>query len=205
MSARYYLLVYYNCEIIQDSQDGVKFCGQNSVLVDVQSSMNLSEIHNKILRKLRKENKRITQMMYRLPLLISQGAVRYGSCSIDTDDDLMMMFDCHSQFRDLHVMEVFVAIEELQFSSEGSNPLQAIDGMSLAQPPRIISTPNPTENENCGQVNLEEGTSGAIFREPAVAGCRELQLDGPIAGYEPYNEVISEEEPNNGKIYYQCL
>ena len=63
-------------------------------------------------------------MLYRLPIVVGRDLIRYRSVEISSDDDVSMMFNCYAQFQDIHVMELFIVVQDFPGSSRGSVPDQ---------------------------------------------------------------------------------
>ena len=75
MSERLFILIHHNGEIINTIK-GATFCNQNPVAASVSSSITFLELQNTILRKLEQLNrKQITEVMYRLPIVVAQSGV----------------------------------------------------------------------------------------------------------------------------------
>ena len=117
MAERCFILVHHNGEIT-NTKEGATFCSQNPVSVSISSSVTLLELQNTILRKLGQLNrKQITQVVYRLPIVFGQGVVCYTSFPIGSDDDVSLMFYCHSQFPEFRITKLFNTLEDTNVSS----------------------------------------------------------------------------------------
>ena len=67
-----YILVHYNGEII-NTDEGVIFYNQNPQFMDVHLPIIFVELHNIILQRIgQQSNKQITQVFYRLPMVIEK-------------------------------------------------------------------------------------------------------------------------------------
>ena len=123
MYERFIILIHYNGEIT-NTEEGTTFYNQNPVGVTISSSsITLSELKNRILRKLGLLNrKQITGIMYRIPVAFGPGVVRYTSFPVGSDEDVNLIFYYHSQCLRIRIMELFVTLEDMNDSFKGSAP-----------------------------------------------------------------------------------
>ena len=89
-------------------------------LSEVYPSITLLELQSRILQKsCQQNNKQITQMVYRLPIAVGKDLICYNSLDFSYDKDVSVMFDCHAQFPEFHIMEFFVILHDSALSSKG--------------------------------------------------------------------------------------
>ena len=133
MAKRYYMLVHHGGKITNTNERTI-FCNQNSVYVTVHPSITLLELQNTTLQKLgQQNNKQITQVLYRLPLMIGNSVICHKSFTISSNDDVSLTFDCHTHFLEIRIIELFIILEKSHFSFGGSTPYLAHVGMSLPE------------------------------------------------------------------------
>ena len=179
-----YMLVYYGGEII-NTGDGATFSGQSPICVNVRSSVTLLELKNTILQKLSQQNNRqITQVLYRLPIVFGKGVIRYRSFPISSDDDVSFMFECHAQFPEIRIMELFIILEDLHFSSGESATGPAYVGTSLLEHSLTFEVASPVHNEDVQTENTDDMMGSPSFAHLAMQIAEPLPRDGPIAGFD---------------------
>ena len=181
MSERY-ILIHSNGEII-NTDEGITFNSQNPQFMAVYPPITFIELQNIILQKLgQQNNKQVTQVLYRLPMVMGKGVLRYKSWQLSSDNDVELMFTFHSQFPDIHFIELFVIIEESHFSSGGSAPDPA--HMLMSQPVRSPThgMESPVQNENIQEENADDLMGGPSFHQLAMQIAQPLSRVGPISG-----------------------
>ena len=123
MAERYYILIYYSGEIT-NTDKGVTFCSQNPQFIIVRPFITLLELHNTILRKIdQQSNKQIIQVFDQVPITIKKGVICYRNWQLSSDNDVSFMFDCHAQYLEIRIIELFIILEELHFNSSGLLPI----------------------------------------------------------------------------------
>ena len=207
MSERVIILIHHNGEIT-NIVEGTTFYSQNPVGVTISSSsITLSVLTNKILRKLGFLNrKQITGIVYRMPAVFGPGVVRYTSFPVGSDEDVNLMFYCHSQCPGIQIIELFVTLEDINGSSEGSTPNpQSFGTDASARGSGSIPCPTPVaaaspsfdlycQNENVGHENTEDMQDGRSLRQLTMEIAQPLMVNGPIAGVESFDHHGDEED-----------
>ena len=166
--AESYIFVYHSGEIV-NTDEGVTFCSQNPQFIAVRPTINFLELQNIILQKLGEVgNKQITQVIYRVPMAIGKGVLRYRSWQLSNDNDVGLMFNFHAQFEEIRIIELYVVLEDLHFSSGGSAPNPS--NISVSQP---INSPtfavaSPIQNENIQNEGMDDMMDGPSFRQLAM-------------------------------------
>ena len=181
MSERY-ILIHSNGEII-NTDEGITFNSQNPQFMAVYPPITFIELQNIILQKLgQQNNKQVMQVLCRLPMVVGKGVLRYKSWQLSSDNDVELMFTFHSQFPDIHFIELFVIIEESHFSSGGSAPDPA--HMLMSQPVRSPThgMESPVQNENIQEENADDLMDGPSFHQLAMQIAQPLSRVGPISG-----------------------
>ena len=130
MAKRCYILVHYSGEII-NTYEGVNFYSQNPQFMIIRPYVIQLELWNTILQRIgQQNNKQITQVFYQVPIAIGKDVIRYRSWQLSSNDDVSLMFDCHTQYPEIRTIELFIVLEESHFSSSGSALDRAHVGMS---------------------------------------------------------------------------
>ena len=80
--------------------------------------------------------------------MIRNGLIHYRSFLISSDDDISLMFDCHTLFPDIRIVELFIVLEESHFSSGGSAPDPVHIGMLLLERSLTFVVASLVQNEN---------------------------------------------------------
>ena len=189
--AESYILVYHSGEIV-NTDEGVTFCSQNPQFIAVRPTINFLELQNIILQKLGEVgNKQITQVIYRVPMAIGKGVLRYRSWQLSNDNDIGLMFNFHAQFEEIHIIELYVVLEDSHFSSGGSAPNPS--NISVSQP---INSPtfavaSPIQNENVQNEGMDGMMDGPSFRQLAMQIAEPL---AHVAANRSYDFTIDDEE-----------
>ena len=112
------------------------------------------ELQNTILQKIgQQNNKQVTQVLYRLPIEIGKGVLRYRNWQLSSDNDVELMFTFHAQFLKIHFIELFIILEESHFSSGGSAPDPAHISMSHPVRSPTLAIESSIQNENIQEEN----------------------------------------------------
>ena len=106
------------------------------------------------------------------------------------------MFDCHTQSLEIHIIELFIVLEESHFSSSGSAPNPTHVGMSQPKHSSTFIVASHMLNKNVWTKNVEDLIGGPSFRQLATHIVEPFLQDGPIAGYDfIIDHGDDEEEP----------
>ena len=200
MAARCHILVHYSCEMI-NTDEGVTFCSHNPQFMAIHLSITLLELQSTILQKIgQRSNKKITQVFYRVPIAIRNGVIRYRSWQLSSDDDVGLIFDCHAQFPEIHIIELFVALES-HFNSGGSVPDPGHVGMSQPQCSPTFAMASHVQNENVLNENADDLISGPSFQQLAMQIVKPFSRDGPIVGYD-FSVDDKDDEEESGEVSF---
>jgi hypothetical protein len=101
-------LVHYNGKIKNRGHEGIVFISDSPAFIYIESGCSLLQLRSKIHEKLRfGANERVDSIRYRMP--ISNGSIlQYSSYKLESDSDVEIMFDCHDQFDEVKIIELFV-------------------------------------------------------------------------------------------------
>ncbi|MED6118131.1 hypothetical protein PIB30_000113 [Stylosanthes scabra] len=116
-------LVHHNGKIKKHTRDGMKFKSECPTNVFISGGISLADLMASIERRLRLEaRKRVTHIFYRVPVAVVASGVKYDCFSVESDEDLQVLFHCRQQFPEVRTTELYVEIADLGESSGGSNP-----------------------------------------------------------------------------------
>ena len=85
------------------------------------------------------------QVLYKLPIVVGRDLIRYRSVEISSGDDVSLMFNCHTQFQEIHVMELFIVVQDFPGSSGGSVSIYCL---SLPEHSPTFAMASLVQNEN---------------------------------------------------------
>ncbi|MED6121567.1 hypothetical protein PIB30_031432 [Stylosanthes scabra] len=95
-------LVHHNGEIKRRSREGVKFKSECPTNVFITSRTSFLDLQAIIVRKLSLDaRKRVSHIYYRVSVAIVSTGVKYDCLSIDSDEDLQVLFHCRQQFPEM--------------------------------------------------------------------------------------------------------
>nr|XP_012568213.1 uncharacterized protein LOC105851575 [Cicer arietinum] len=95
-----------------------------------RSNATSSNVMKKIEAKLRLENQKVSNIIFRHPISFGQGLVHYELLNVEDDEDVELMFDVYKQWLQLGFIELYVTFED-------GNPLYDIGQ------PSSSTTPHP--------------------------------------------------------------
>ncbi|MED6131911.1 hypothetical protein PIB30_014357 [Stylosanthes scabra] len=115
--------VHHNGKIKKRTREGVKFEFECPTNVFISGGTSLANLQASIERRLKlDERKRVTHIFYRVPITVVSSVVKYDCFSVESDEDLQVLFYCRQQFPEVRTTELYVEIADLGASSGGLNP-----------------------------------------------------------------------------------
>ncbi|MED6200193.1 hypothetical protein PIB30_082697 [Stylosanthes scabra] len=116
-------LVYHNGKIKKRTSEGVRFKCECPTNVFISGGTSLAELQASIERRLGLDvRKRVSHIFYRVPVAVVSSGVKYDCFSVESDEDLQVLFHCRQQFPEVRTTELYVEIADGGASSGGSNP-----------------------------------------------------------------------------------
>ncbi|XP_057738164.1 uncharacterized protein LOC130955342 isoform X1 [Arachis stenosperma] len=173
MTSKSYFVVVHHCGEIIDTIEGTTFSSKNPIGIFINSTTSYADLQDNILQKLDQfDKKRVSEILYRLPISFSGGHARYQRFPIRSDSDMQVLFYCQSTCPEIRTIELFVRIEEIFGSSGGSAPNVQSRGMegSSGSGPLLVRSPSfavyNNQNVNEGETALGDSrSSGRLVLE----------------------------------------
>ncbi|MED6172850.1 hypothetical protein PIB30_053779 [Stylosanthes scabra] len=116
-------LVHHNGKTKKRTAEGVKFKCDCPTNVFIFGGTSLADLQASIERRLGLEaRKRVSHIFYRVAVAVVSSGVKYDCFSVESDEDLQVLFHCWQQFPEVRTTELYVEIVDLGASLGGSNP-----------------------------------------------------------------------------------
>ncbi|MED6214448.1 hypothetical protein PIB30_103238 [Stylosanthes scabra] len=117
------VLVYHNGKIKRRTTEGVKFKSECPTNVFITERTSFVDLQANIIQKLGLDaRKRVRNIYYRVPVAVVSSSVKYDYFSVNTDEDLQLLFHCRQQYPEVRTTELYVDIDDVGASSGRSNP-----------------------------------------------------------------------------------
>ncbi|RYR32499.1 hypothetical protein Ahy_A10g047053 isoform D [Arachis hypogaea] len=191
MTSKSYFVVVHHCGEIIDTIEGTTFSSKNPIGIFINSTTSYADLQDNILQKLDQfDKKRVSEILYRLPISFSGGHARYQRFPIRSDSDMQVLFYCQSTCPEIRTIELFVRIEEIFGSSGGSAPNVQSRGMegSSGSGPLLVRSPSFAVYNN-QNVNEEGETALGDSRS---SGRLVLETIEPPTQHPPNHEAFVE-------------
>ncbi|MED6164978.1 hypothetical protein PIB30_095342 [Stylosanthes scabra] len=85
--------------------------------------------------------KRVRNIYYRVPVAVVSSCVKYDCFSINTDENLQVLFHCRQQYPEVRTTELYVEIDDVGASSGESNPLPPPAHVRPTHAPVLVRVP----------------------------------------------------------------
>ncbi|MED6204650.1 hypothetical protein PIB30_010767 [Stylosanthes scabra] len=116
-------LVHHNGKIKKRTSEGVIFKCDCPTNVFISGGTLLADLQATIERRLGLDaRKRVSHIFYRVPVAVVSSGVKYDCFSVESDEDLQVLFHCQQQLPEVRTTELYVEIADVGASSGGSNP-----------------------------------------------------------------------------------
>ncbi|MED6163319.1 hypothetical protein PIB30_078722, partial [Stylosanthes scabra] len=116
-------LVHHNGKIKKRTSEGVRFKCECPTNVFISAGTSLADLQASIERRLDLDaRKRVSHIFYRVPVAVVSSGVKYDCFSVESDEDLQVLFHCQQQFPEVRTTELYVEIADVGASFGGSNP-----------------------------------------------------------------------------------
>ncbi|MED6121024.1 hypothetical protein PIB30_026241 [Stylosanthes scabra] len=91
-------LVHHNRKIKKRTSEDVRFKCECPMNVFISSGTSLAELQASIERRLGLNvRKRVSHIFYRVPVAVLSSGVKYDCFSVESDEDLQVLFHCRQQ------------------------------------------------------------------------------------------------------------
>ncbi|XP_020992737.1 uncharacterized protein LOC107481963 [Arachis duranensis] len=140
------VLVHYRGSIKRKTRSGVKFTDKDPLCIIVTPTTTYDALVSSVLEKLGLEGvKRVKKFFYRIPTAVLHDTVKFDCFTIDSDEDLQVMFLSRRQFPEVRTPELLAKLVDVVSSSGGSNrnanTIAAVAGSSSR--PAVASSSAP--------------------------------------------------------------
>ncbi|MED6163977.1 hypothetical protein PIB30_085172 [Stylosanthes scabra] len=116
-------LVHHNGKIRRRTRESVKFKSECPTNVFITERTSFGDLQTNIICKLGLDaRKRVRNIYYRVPVAVVSSGVKYDCFSVNTDEDLQVLFHYRQQYPEVRTTELYVEIDDVGASSGGSNP-----------------------------------------------------------------------------------
>ncbi|RYR19429.1 hypothetical protein Ahy_B03g064197 [Arachis hypogaea] len=116
------VLVHHRGSIKRKTRSDVKFTDKDPLCIIVRSTTSYDALVSSVLEKLGLEGvKRVKKFFYRIPTTVLHDTVKYDYFTIESDEDLQVMFLCRRQFPEVRTPELLAKLVDVVSSSGGSN------------------------------------------------------------------------------------
>lgn len=153
--------IHYNGSIFPDVNVGVIFQNTNVQQINIHPGSNYMRLKERLENKLQQQ---ITDIYYRYPCFNDGvSSVTYTTTKIEDDNDLGLMFQCHSMYNLSNVIELYVCLVDNDEGDQLTYPTQTSQShqyqmsqetiMSLTPVPETILSLTPVPDEDVGDDN----------------------------------------------------
>jgi hypothetical protein len=121
----FFVQVYYNGHVERTNTEGIVFSCENSSLLKVKKNIKLDGLIQRIQKTIQPDNsKRVTDLIYRYPMTLAQGLVRYESLLLSRDDEVGMMFEMFKTCKHLgiSVIEIYASLVDAPYDETQVEP-----------------------------------------------------------------------------------
>ncbi|MED6116604.1 hypothetical protein PIB30_101793 [Stylosanthes scabra] len=116
-------LIHHNGKMKRRTREGVKFKFECPTNVFITERTSFIDLQSNIIRKLGLDaKKRVRNIYYREPVAVVSSGVKYDSFSVNTDEDLQVLFHYRQRYPEVRTTKLYVEIDDVGASSGGSNP-----------------------------------------------------------------------------------
>ncbi|MED6126981.1 hypothetical protein PIB30_083702 [Stylosanthes scabra] len=144
--------------------------------------------------------KRVSHIFYRVPAAVVSSGIKYDCFSVESDEDLQVLFHCRQQFPEVRTTELYVEIADVGASSGGSNPHPQPVYVGPTHCPPDVGGPSMAHVASPSfDVNLPQGNDDGYdfddnhsFDELAVAIAAAPQPPSPHMGHVEPEPLVEE-------------
>ncbi|RYR46543.1 hypothetical protein Ahy_A07g032275 [Arachis hypogaea] len=207
------VLVHHRGSIKRKTQSGVKFTDKDPLSIFLRPTTSYDDLVSSVLRKLGLEGvKQVKKFFYRIPISVLQEIMKYDCFTIDSDEDLQVLFYCRRQFFEVKTPELLAKLVDVNtptvatLANSSSRPAGASSSVPVYKPPvQPVASPSfivDLNRSGGGEVGIGNYVP-TLLQCALPAGLGDALLDDrDDDSVEP--DIIADDNPNRPKRCGLC-